>query len=162
MKPMYGQDVLVRGLAGAAAGAAGTVAMLPLHMGVERWLPALTAPIRKDPGEFMLEQIAQRFPGHMVIPDAVARPAAQGLALGYGVAFGVLGGVLIGRPRDIVVPGVALGLAAWAAGYLGWLPAAGLMPPVTQQRPEQVATPIVEHVVYGIVAAAVLCHLLRS
>lgn len=105
----------------------------PTTHGVER--SALTAPIRKDPGEFMLEQIAQHVPGHVVIPDAVARPAAQGLALGYGVAFGVLGGVLIGRPRDIVVPGVALGRAGatkrelYGCGCVLWIAPLGVVQP---------------------------------
>jgi hypothetical protein len=37
------------------------------------------------------------------------------------------------------------------AGYLGWMPATGLMPPVTKQEPEQIAGPILSHLLFGMV-----------
>ncbi len=63
----------------------------------------------------------------------------------YGLAAGE------GSP---LVAGTVLGLATWAVGYLGWLPATGLMPPVTRQEPARVAGPIATHVGYGIATAA--------
>ena len=59
------------------------------------------------------------------------------------------------RPANPVVEGLALGASCWAAGYLGWLPALGLMPPVTRQTPAQIAGPLVEHLVYGVATVAV-------
>jgi hypothetical protein len=56
---------------------------------------------------------------------------------------------------DLVVDGVALGVGTWAAGYLGWMPALGLMPPITRQDAAEVAGPIVQHVLYGIVTVAI-------
>jgi hypothetical protein len=50
--------------------------------------------------------------------------------------------------------GVILGVATWATGYLGWLPAAGLMPPVWQQTAPQAIAPIAEHALYGITTVA--------
>jgi hypothetical protein len=41
------------------------------------------------------------------------------------------------RPRggSALLDGALLDIASWAAGYLGWLPALGLMPPVWRQDP---------------------------
>lgn len=56
---MNQNSLLSRGLAGAAAGVAGTLAMYPLRMGAARWLPETTAPVREEPGKFVLERAAQ-------------------------------------------------------------------------------------------------------
>ena len=39
----------------------------------------------------------------------------------------------------------------WAAGYPGWLPTLGLMPPVWQQKAPQAIAPIAEHALYGMI-----------
>jgi hypothetical protein len=44
--------------------------------------------------------------------------------------------------------------ALGAAGYLGWLPALGLMPPVWEQEAPQAVVPAAEHLVYGVVTVA--------
>ena len=64
-------------------------------------------------------------------------PAGEWLAIPFGIACGAV-----------------LGLVTWAVGYLGWLPATGLMPPVTQQEPARVAGPVATHLGYGIATAA--------
>ena len=46
-------------------------------------------------------------------------------------------------------------LGTWAAGYLGWMPALGLMPPLTKQDAAEVTGPIVQHVLFGIVTVAI-------
>ncbi|HEX5443941.1 MAG TPA: hypothetical protein VFW87_08945 [Pirellulales bacterium] len=51
--------------------------------------------------------------------------------------------------------GLVLGMAAWTAGYLGWLPALGLMRPVWKQNLPQALAPVAEHAVYGVVTDAV-------
>ena len=47
-------------------------------------------------------------------------------------------------------------MVMWATGYLGWLPATGLMQPVTKQQRPQVMMPILHHIVFGIAAVGVL------
>ena len=47
-----------------------------------------------------------------------------------------------------------LGVACWAAGYMGWLPALGLIPPVWQQEAPQAVAPVAEHVAYGMATVA--------
>src|SRR5581483_2199165 len=37
---------------------------------------------------------------------------------------------------------------SWAVGFLGWLPATGLMPPVSRHEPQQVAASIAEHALW--------------
>ena len=71
------------------------------------------------------------------------------LGLSYGASFGA---GYAGTPGtgSVLFDGTLLGLGVWAAGYLGWLPATGLMPPVWKQRARQVWAPGVEHVVYGL------------
>ena len=75
---------------------------------------------------------------------------ARFLGLGYGITFGVLYSIVRPSARKVALEGTLLGLAAWAAGYLGWLPATGLMPPIWKHRPAQVALPVAEHALYGV------------
>jgi uncharacterized membrane protein YagU involved in acid resistance len=77
------------------------------------------------------------------------------------MTFGLLYGLLAPRHQRIVAGGALLGVAAWAAGYLGWLPSTGLMPPVTEQRPGQVVARLFNHLLFGIGTAA-LYALLRE
>ena len=96
-------------------------------------------PILEDPGQFMVEHAEAALPGRVrrAIPDWAETATARGLGLGYGLTFGALYAALRPRGGSVLAEGVALGLACWAAGYLGWLPAAGLMPPVDEQDPAQ-------------------------
>jgi hypothetical protein len=44
---------------------------------------------------------------------------------------------------------VAYGLAVWAGSYLGWLPAAGVLPPATEEPAGKNAVMILAHVACG-------------
>jgi hypothetical protein len=55
-----------------------------------------------------------------------------------------------------------LGAIAWAAGYLGRLPALGLMRPVWEQDAPEALAPAAEHVVYGVVTVAAYNRLRES
>ena len=87
------------------------------------------------------------------VPPQAKAAAEKGLQLGYGATFGMLYG-LAAREGSPLLAGAVLGLVTWAVGYLGWLPATGLMPPVTRQEPARVAGPIATHLGYGIATAA--------
>jgi hypothetical protein len=65
------------------------------------------------------------------------------------------------RDRTPFAAGSLLRLATWAVGYLGWLPATGLMPPVHRQEPARVAGPIATHVGFGIATASAFRSLSR-
>jgi hypothetical protein len=91
---------------------------------------------------------------HEQEPTTAETVAAKSLALGYGMTAGALYGALRPRPGNLLVDGTALGLGVWAVGYLGWLPALGLMPSVQQQETEQVASPIAQHIIFGMATVA--------
>ncbi|HJW95763.1 MAG TPA: hypothetical protein VJ901_19285 [Thermoanaerobaculia bacterium] len=123
---------------GAAAGIAATFIMQGLLEQGQKHLPEGTPPIKKDPGEFMIEKLKPL--------------AAKSMHLGYGMTAGMLYG-LLPHSRWRTLEGVALGLGVWAAGYLGWLPATKLMPPLTEQTPAQITVPVVQHALFGVAVA---------
>ena len=100
--------------------------------------------------------------GEEALPDSVRRRipqvaemgAARTLAVGYGLTFGSLYTLLRPQGGSPFIDGVILGIANWATGCLGWLPASGLMPPVWQQKASQAIAPIAEHALYGMVTLA--------
>jgi hypothetical protein len=122
----------------------------------QKWLPNTVPPLRQDPGEFMAKTGKEALPDsvHRRIPQVVEMGAARTLAVGYGLTFGGLYTLLRPQGGSPFVDGVILGIANWATGYLGWLPALGLMPPVWQQNAPQAITPIAEHALYGIITVA--------
>jgi hypothetical protein len=141
---------------GAAAGFAGTLVLQALRAVNQGVAPATLPPIRQDPGAYMVEKAEELLPGptRRAIPGWAESAAGQGLAVGYGLTFGALYAALRPHGGAILPEGVALGLATWAAGYLGWLPATGLMPPVSEQDPAQAILPAVEHAAYGVATVA--------
>lgn len=141
-----------RVIVGAAAGLAGTMVMYPIRLLSQSQLPGTVPPMQQEPGEYMVEQAESLLPegAREKIPDMVETAAAQSLAMGYGATFGVLYAALRPRGGHVLTDGAALGLASWAAGYLGWLPAVGLMPPVAEQEAGEVIGPIARHVIYGV------------
>src|ERR671923_2157749 len=141
---------------GAAAGVAATFLLQGIRTSEQKLLPETMPPIREDSGEFMVEQAEELLPEETreQVPTVVETVAAKSLALGYGMTAGAIYGALRPRAGNLLVDGTALGLGVWAVGYLGWLPALGLMPPVEQQETEQVAGPIAQHIIFGIATVA--------
>jgi hypothetical protein len=148
--------------AGAAAGLVGTALIQGLMGASQKWAPQSLPPIKQDPGEFMVEKIEEQLPDnlHEKIPEQLEKAAAKTLAFGYGTTFGALYATSRPETKSLLLEGSALGLAAWAVGYLGWLPASGLMPAVTKQEPQQIAGPVVSHILFGVVTVG-LYRLLR-
>jgi hypothetical protein len=141
---------------GAAAGLAGTFVMHGLLAAHKRLSPRTMPPMRKDPGEFMVRQAERSLPTRIKrsIPDAAETAAATGLSLGYGATFGALYAALRSRGGSAWTDGPVLGILTWAAGYLGWLPASGLMPPPWKQDAARATIPIAEHALFGIATVA--------
>jgi hypothetical protein len=110
--------------------------------------------MRVEPGPYLVHQGHRMLPARTwgMIPDKAEKSAAAGLSFCYGMSFGALYGALRPRGGSALLDGVVLGTACWAAGYLGWLPAAGIMPPIWRQKPAQVAGPIAQHALYGVAA----------
>ncbi len=141
---------------GAAAGIAGTVALQVLRNANQRWLPDADAPINEDPGQFMLRKAKRVLPEQtrQRVPPKAEQIGSKVLAMGYGATLGVLYATARPQTRRGLTEGLLLGLAAWAIGYLGWLPATGLMPPVWRHKPKQLIRPVTEHALYGLATVA--------
>jgi hypothetical protein len=139
--------------AGAAAGLVGTALLQGLMAASQKWAPESLPPIKQDPGEFMVEKAEQQLLDTLreKVPEQLEKAAAKSLAFGYGTTFGALYATSRSETKNLLLEGSALGLAAWGVGYLGWLPASGLMAPVTKQEPEQIVGPILSHILFGIV-----------
>jgi len=110
-------------------------------------LPGSRPPMNEDPGEFMAKK------AH--VPEQFRKHVAKSLQLGYGTTSGVLYAAIRPRGGSAAFDGSLLGLGVWAAGYLGWLPAADLMPPITEHEPKQIIVPIVQHVLFGVAVAGI-------
>lgn len=141
---------------GAAAGLAGTLAIRLAEMASEKWAPATLDPIRREPGRFFVQQIESPLPFGVrtKIPDVVENIAAQGMGYAYGMSFGALYAATRPEGGCVLVEGISLGLACWALGYLGWLPAIGIMNPIWKHEPAEIAGPIVRHGIYGLATVA--------
>ncbi len=74
----------------------------------------------------------------------------------YGAAAGALYAVAASKTRQPISTGVAAGLALWAAGYFGWVPALGLMAPAHRQPAERNTMMIAAHVVWGATTGALV------
>jgi hypothetical protein len=150
-------------LAGVAAGLAGTVGIHGLRTATGKWLPEAMPPMRQDPAEFMLERAGSALPSGLRerIPESAEQTAGPLLHLGYGTTSALIYAALRGDDPSVLRDGLLLGLGVWAAGYMGWLPRTGLMPPITKQRPAQVFVPLLQHVAFGLAAAAVYAALRR-
>jgi uncharacterized membrane protein YagU involved in acid resistance len=141
---------------GATGGLAGTCVIQLLLSARQKWLPRTQPPMRQEPGAFMVEKGEKMLPDSVQqrIPQRVETGAALTLAAGYGLTFGALYTLLRPQGGSAMVDGVLLGLANWATGYVGWMPATGLMPPLWHQKKPQVIAPIVEHTLYGMATVA--------
>ncbi len=144
-------------IAGTVGGLAATALMIEASKRAGR-LPARLQPIApaEDPGEHMVGRFERALGREL--PRPLHRTAAKGLQWGYGtigpLALGVLAPRLgLHRPGRALAIGAGLGAAVFAAGYLGWLPATGLVPKVRNQRPTKTLSSLVAHIGYGVLAA---------
>ncbi len=105
----------------------------------------------------MVQKIEQALPPETSarVPAAAETAAAKFLAVGYGLTAGMLYTMLHPDADHGLADGTALGLGTWVAGYVGWLPALDLMPPLTEQRLKQTVGPVIHHILFGMAAVAV-------
>jgi hypothetical protein len=140
-------DPVVRLCGGALAGAAATA---PMTAVMAAWNQALP------------EGQQERLPPRQITRNAawlagvndLSEPAKEGLTaaahFGYGAAAGAAFALIAPHlPAPPVLSGVGYGLAVWAAGYLGWLPATGLHRGALNEPTGRNAMNIASHVVYG-------------
>lgn len=135
---------------GATAGLAGSALMWGLFSGAKRaGLLRETPPNRVIDRAAAIAAEATESGGPI---DAEDRTAG---ALGSHLLFGAAAGAFYGLIQDELelpplVAGPAYGLAIWAAAYIGWLPAARILPEPWDQRPGDALVPVAAHAVYGL------------
>lgn len=69
--------------------------------------------------------------------------------LGFGATMGAFGAAVAGRRRLPWWAGTAYGLAIAAVSYQGWVPALGILPPLTDAPSGRRNEILVAHVTYG-------------
>ncbi|MGQ9368380.1 hypothetical protein [Azospirillum sp. ST 5-10] len=142
-----------RFVAGAIAGTTATVAMTAAMRLLYRRLPDRERyPL---PPRLITERVAPA-----ALLSATAERERRDLALGAHYAYGAATGALyptlarrIGGPP--LLTGVGYGLGVWAASYLGWIPAAGILTPATRHPRRRTALMLAAHVVWGAVTGLV-------
>ena len=146
---------------GMVGGLLGTAALEKAMKLSERLPEPLHMPsVRGDPAEAIVTR-AEALRGGPLPPRAHAR-AVEVTHWLYGVAWaGALAALArrlkMHRPGNAALAGAVMGAAAWAAGYLGWLPATGFTRGVRKEAASRTAMSFVGHVLYGIVSATPLC-----
>ena len=99
--------------------------------------------------------------------EPLPQPAFEASWVGQHFAYGTAAGMVYALARkqwklaDPVPAGPLFGVALWAFGYVGWLPATGLYPPPSAEPMRRVATLIAAHLIYG-TATAVMLHRLSQ
>src|SRR5688572_6803090 len=150
-------------LFGAGAGVAATLAMSALMLVAQR-----AGLLGRSPPRHIVERGLAR----LHVRGKVSRPQRQLLTavahLGFGASQGALYAALHHwlapwpvRPQRVAstpsaTTGVPFALLVWAASYAGWIPALGILPSPSRDRPGRPLSMVLAHVVYGAALATTL------
>jgi hypothetical protein len=134
-------------LLGAIAGAVATLPMTATVRAIHRRLP------KEERYPATPRELIDSATGES-LPDETARDVTLAAHYAYGAATGALIAAL--APRPSMPAGAAAGTAIWAASYLGWIPAAGLLKPATQHPARRNGMMIAAHLVWGAALALTL------
>lgn len=83
------------------------------------------------------------------LPTSGKEALALASHFGYGMGGGMLYAVLVPSKLQGPGTGTAFGALVWLAGYEGWLPAFGILPPPHKDRAGRAASVYLAHLVYG-------------
>lgn len=152
--------------AGALAGLVATVPMtLAMTLGRRFLLPPDEQDAALPPREITLRAAEKAGVDTQRDLNENERRAAT-LVAHYG--FGTVAGALYGAAapcsarRHPAAAGAGWGLMVWAGSYLGWLPAANLLPPATEQSGRRTLLMIGAHLLWGAVLGIGADRLTRS
>ena len=148
---MDNQDLLKKIAFGAAAGVVGTLVIRAARSANDKFFPNASTPMKQDPAATVIQKIESVLPQEIKdkLPASVEQMSEKFLSFGYGGTGAALYTAIRSEP-NVLIDGAALGTAVWAAGYLGWLPAIGLMPAVQHQKPQQVVSSVLQHMLFGV------------
>jgi hypothetical protein len=91
--------------------------------------------------------------------------AATRAHVGFGAAAGAIFANLERGPKPVLpfLPaGMLFGAAVWLVSYQGWIPAAGIMPPASRDRPGRPQSMLAAHLVFGAVLGGLVGAVARS
>ncbi len=87
--------------------------------------------------------------------DALATALHFGFGIGCGALFG-----LLHRRLPFHVPaalhGIVFASLIWVTSYQGWVPALGIMPPASEDRPDRPRIMFLVHLVYGAILGVIV------
>jgi uncharacterized membrane protein YagU involved in acid resistance len=133
---------------GALAGFLGTAPMTASMLLIWKFLPAqekYALPPRQITGE-----VAERLDIDDRLSEYTLTAATLASHFGYGAASGALYAFTANKiPIHPGIKGALAGLILWAASYLGWIPAAKLLPPATRHPWRRNLMMIFAHFVWG-------------
>jgi hypothetical protein len=151
------QRDLAHAAEGLLGGVAGTLMMARANRFNARLPERMQPPeVTQNPGEFVVSRI-ERAVGRR-LPERLHGLAVRHSRWPYGVLFPTLFGAIgqrlvrLERPSHAALAGALLGIGVWAIGYLGWLPATGLVRPIHRQPPGRTISSLAAHAAYGIAA----------
>jgi len=139
-------ELLRRVVLGAVSGAVGTVLMTGVFA-----LGAKAHALGEPPPRKLVRRTMSRLglsPSRRTLQLSTAA-AHVAFGMSMGALYGLLPRAGRGRSRAPFATGPLFGLGVWAASYAGWIPALGLMPPPSRDRPGRPTTMILAHLVYG-------------
>ena len=143
---------------GAAAGAAGAATMQQLRRLSEAYFPETVPPTLRPPGAAVVDRAESVLPDavRQRIPERAEHAADSSVGITYGAMLGSAYGVIAAdRRRSPIAEGIALGIASWALGAMGWIPSPVTQPSIGEQQISQTLGEIGRHVISGIVVATV-------
>lgn len=137
-------------LTGAAAGTAAAALMLPLFAGATR-----VGLLSKPPPARVVDRAVDAVDAGPDASEAVGRDERGAATLASHLLYGAGAGAVYGPLGErlslpALVAGPAYGVLLWAVGYLGWMPAAGVLPRPWRQPTGDALVPIAAHLVYGL------------
>lgn len=121
-------------------------------VGIAATLPMTALMTASVAGGVMPDQPPRRIVGHLLpgLDDPAAAVVTVGSHALYGGAAGAAFSLLPLPRRTTPLLGGAFGLALWAAGYEGWVPLVGALPPGHRDHRGRVATMVVAHLLFGV------------
>jgi hypothetical protein len=153
-------EMLKGAVAGLVGGSLGT-AMMRQSIKLSGRLPEKVQPtgLTQDPGDFIARKAASV--AKRDLPEASHRRFSAALHWMYGTFWPTALGLalrdrMFRRFGPTVATGAGLGAGVWAVGYLGWLPAAGLVREGQGRRVGRQAMSLLNHVFYGVLSVAPL------
>lgn len=141
---------------------AGAVATLPMTLVMARLFAKLPRSQRYPlPPRLIMESLSRQAQVHGSLSNATLTSATLTTHFAYGAATGALFPYLERQRGYNVGMGAAYGVGVWAASYLGWIPAAGILTPATRHPARRNALMLAAHLVWGGTLAGVSAALRR-